>query len=334
MVFLQPKHGGREQKAVDLRAVEIEQHRSPLRHFAAAGVCVFIERRAVEAAQAVRVARKVRGDPVHDDADAAFMRAVDEVHEILRRAVTRSRGKVSGDLIAPALVIRILGERHELDVRIAHVGNIIDEFMGKLAVRQPLPPCARVYFIDADGFVVEIAARFEIPPVRPRKARKLGDHGGSPVLFRAHRIRVGAVHGLALPRQNCIFVELALACKAEMRFPHAGRADRVHGIRHGVPLIEIADDAYRERFGRPDRKTVDRLARCARARMATERLIGCGRNALVKIIQFVIIQMKRHSGASRRGGNCKSGSRKQLRPPVLFSIIPHSFRLWYNQMQE
>ena len=65
----------------------------------------------------MRVGRKVRGHPVEDHADAALVQVVDEVHEVLRRAVARGRREVAGGLVAPGAVERVLGDRHQLHVR-------------------------------------------------------------------------------------------------------------------------------------------------------------------------------------------------------------------------
>ncbi len=66
-----------------------------------AGIFVFIKRRAVETAQTVGIAGKVRGHPVDIDADARLVQTVDQVHELLR--VTHARGyrEVARNLVAP-----------------------------------------------------------------------------------------------------------------------------------------------------------------------------------------------------------------------------------------
>ena len=56
---------------------------------ALARIGVLVERGAVEVRQAVRVLGKVRRHPVDDHADARLVAAIDEVHEVLRRAEAR-----------------------------------------------------------------------------------------------------------------------------------------------------------------------------------------------------------------------------------------------------
>ena len=45
--------------------------------------------------------------------------AIDEVHEVLRRAVARAWRVVADDLVAPGTVERVLGDAHQLEVRVA-----------------------------------------------------------------------------------------------------------------------------------------------------------------------------------------------------------------------
>jgi len=86
--------------------------------FAAVGVLVKVS--AVEVTQAVLVRGKVGGHPIQDDADAVLMELIDEVHEVLRRAIAARGRKVAGGLVPPGTVEGVLHERQEL-----HVGEPI-----------------------------------------------------------------------------------------------------------------------------------------------------------------------------------------------------------------
>jgi hypothetical protein len=81
--------------------------------------------------EAVVVAREVRGHPVDDHAEAGLVAAIDEVHEILRRAEARARRVVAHHLVAPGAVERVLGHAHQLDVRVAHVEHVRDQLVGE-----------------------------------------------------------------------------------------------------------------------------------------------------------------------------------------------------------
>ena len=83
----------------------------------------------------LRVGAEAAGDPVEDHADARLVAAVDEVHELLRRAVARRGGEVSGRLIAPRPVEGMLHEGHDLDVRVAHLLDVRHQLIGEVVVR-------------------------------------------------------------------------------------------------------------------------------------------------------------------------------------------------------
>ena len=52
-----------------------------------------------------------------------LMKLIDEAHEILRCAVAAGRREVSGGLIAPRTVKRMLHHRQQLDMREAHLAT-------------------------------------------------------------------------------------------------------------------------------------------------------------------------------------------------------------------
>ena len=85
VVFLQPVAGAGQQEALHLVALVIEDVRAPVLVLALARVFIFIERRAVETGEAMRIARKMRRHPVEQHADAGAMAAVDEVLQVIRR---------------------------------------------------------------------------------------------------------------------------------------------------------------------------------------------------------------------------------------------------------
>ena len=82
---------------------------------------------------------------------------IDEVHEILRRAVAAGGGVVADRLIAPASGERMLADRQQLDVREAHLPAVIDQLLGHFAVGEPAirifaraPPATEVDFVNRD----------------------------------------------------------------------------------------------------------------------------------------------------------------------------------------
>ena len=143
------------EEVADLVAAVVEDQRAPVAMLAAARIGVLVERRAVELPQAVAVAGKMRRHPVHHHADAVLVAKVDEVHEILRAAVAAGGGVIAHRLVAPTGRKRVLADRQQLQVRVAHLLAIIDQLMGQLAIAQPAvgivagpPPTAQVDFVE------------------------------------------------------------------------------------------------------------------------------------------------------------------------------------------
>src|ERR1041385_5258543 len=103
---------------------------------ALARIGVFEQMRAVEIREAVLVGRKMRRYPIEDHADAVLVQHVDEVHEILRRAVAARRREKSRALVAPRAIERMLHDRQELDVREIHLAHVLGERAGDLAIAE------------------------------------------------------------------------------------------------------------------------------------------------------------------------------------------------------
>jgi hypothetical protein len=83
MELAEPVERVREQEVADLAAAVVEDERAPIGMLAAARVFVLVQRGAVETPQREVVARKVRGHPVHDHADAGAVQMVDEVAKVV-----------------------------------------------------------------------------------------------------------------------------------------------------------------------------------------------------------------------------------------------------------
>src|SRR5580704_13963777 len=122
---------------------------------ALARIGVLVEVRAVKVGEAVLVVWKMRGHPVEDDPQAALMQAVDEIHQVLRRAVARGRREIARDLVSPGAVKRMLHDWQELDVREAHVERVIPELLRHFPIRERAAvflgnaaPGTQVYFVD------------------------------------------------------------------------------------------------------------------------------------------------------------------------------------------
>ena len=157
--------------ALDIRklrtsgAAVVEDVRLPVGMKSLARVGVFVEMGAVEIGEAVRVGREVRRNPVEDDADAVLVQVVDQIHEILRRAVARGGREVSGGLVSPGTVEGVLHHGQELDVGESHLADVFGEARCGLAVGQravvlfgDAHPRAEMHFVNGLRGAKRIAA--------------------------------------------------------------------------------------------------------------------------------------------------------------------------------
>ena len=120
--LVQPVVGVGDQEALHLVAAEVEDVGAPVRVPAQPRVLVLVQRGAVEALQRPRVGGEVAGHPVDQHADAGLVQLVDQVAELVGGAEPADRGEVAGDVVAPGPLVRVLGDRHELDVGVALPG--------------------------------------------------------------------------------------------------------------------------------------------------------------------------------------------------------------------
>ena len=125
MELLEPVEGVREEEVAHLVARVVEDERPPVGVRAAPRVRVLVQRRAVEAGERPLVAREVGRHPVEQHADPVPVELVDELPQVVRLAQRRLRGEVPGHLVAPRGPVRVLHDRHQLDVREAELHHVL-----------------------------------------------------------------------------------------------------------------------------------------------------------------------------------------------------------------
>ena len=143
--------------------------------FALARIHVLVKIGAIEFRERVRVFRKMRRHPIHNDADAALMAAIDEMPELVGISETTGGCVIIRDLITPGAFEGMFRDGQQLDVRVAHFQNVRQQCLSELEVtewsvfvRMP-PPRTQMHFVNTERGTMQSfrAARFHPLVVAP-----------------------------------------------------------------------------------------------------------------------------------------------------------------------
>src|SRR6202166_4461719 len=93
---------------------------------------MLVKMSAVEIREAVSVGRKVRRHPVENYGDSVLMQVVHQIHEILRRAITRCGCKIAGGLVSPGPVEGMLHYREKFNMGKPHASHVLGKARGKI----------------------------------------------------------------------------------------------------------------------------------------------------------------------------------------------------------
>ncbi|OPZ88281.1 MAG: hypothetical protein BWY75_01677 [bacterium ADurb.Bin425] len=104
MIFVEPKHGIAQKEVAYFVASIIKDIGAPFAMLALTGVGMFIKMGAVKKAEGMSVPRKMRRHPVDDHAYISLVQAINQEHQVFRRAKSGSGSKVAGGLIAPTTI--------------------------------------------------------------------------------------------------------------------------------------------------------------------------------------------------------------------------------------
>ena len=219
------------------------------------------------------------------------MAPVHEFHKVVRGTETGGRREVAYLLIAPAAVVGVLAYRHELYMGVAHVLDIRNELIRKLAVRKVilavLAPGAYVHFIDIRGAVVNILCVqlvkvLLVCPAESLYVVELRRGVGAEL----HVVSVGVSLELYQPvgAFYAVFVVVVLLDSRNEQLPDTAVAYFVHRVEHPVPVVEITDNADGFRVRSPYAEYRAALAVLHLA-VGAEEVIGMGVLALVEKIQ-------------------------------------------------
>src|SRR6185503_14743068 len=136
MKLVEPIERISDEEIAHLITPVVEDVRAPIRMFAFAWIEMLIKRGAIEATERKSIFRKVRGNPIHDHADAALVQVVDEVTKIIRLAVTGRGRVIVRDLITPRWSIWMFLERQKLHVGEAQFRDVVGKRLGHLTISE------------------------------------------------------------------------------------------------------------------------------------------------------------------------------------------------------
>src|SRR6516165_11186122 len=124
MEVLEPIQRGGNQETLHFAAPKIVDEGVPVLMKSFTRIEMLVERSAIEAGESMSVGRKMRRDPVQNDADARGMQRIDETRQPLRRPEPSARRKQAQRLIAPGTCERMLGNGKKLNMGEPHIGQI------------------------------------------------------------------------------------------------------------------------------------------------------------------------------------------------------------------
>ena len=278
---LKPVQHVGDQEGADLAAGEVKLVRAPV------GVNLVLKQHmAVKGGKAVGVGAKTARHPVHDHTDASLVAGIDKVHELLRVAVARRGGIVSGRLVTPGAVEGMLHKRHDLDMCVAHVAHVVHELhrqvvvgvelaalrgegihgtgvvavLVRLALRRVAValPRANMHLVDVKGLrhVVMAGAALEPCGVVPIVAIEGPQHArGTRRALGLKGVRIGLVELFALVGLDEVLIELALLGARNKAFPDSARMHGHQRVGFLIPVVKFANDVNALYIGRPNAKT-------------------------------------------------------------------------------
>ena len=102
--------------------------------FSQSWICIFVRRCSVKICQSVCILREMCRYPVENDTDFISMQIIDHPCKIFRRPISGCRCIVSGHLISPGSVKRMLGNSHQFHMCVTHFFYVFGNCPGKFSI--------------------------------------------------------------------------------------------------------------------------------------------------------------------------------------------------------
>ena len=201
--------------------------------------------------------------PVQDHADSLLMHIVHKVFKIIGSSVSRGRRIITGHLISPGLVQRVLHHRHQFHMGKSHFLYVLRQHRSdfpviiKYAVILRFFPGAQMHFVDIHRGLVPLyfSPLFHPVAVLPAVFAEIRYH---TCRIRAQLGGIGVRIRLQIYQSsfglNLIFVQRAFAYFRNEQFINTGFM-QMHLMHSSVPVVEIAHNADTDRIWCPHGKT-------------------------------------------------------------------------------
>src|SRR3989339_750535 len=88
---------------------------------------MLIEISSIKIDQAVLIIRKMRGNPVQDHSYPVLMKLIDQVHEVLGRAISGGGCKISHCLVAPGTIKWMFHHRQKFNMGESHLLHVLNQ---------------------------------------------------------------------------------------------------------------------------------------------------------------------------------------------------------------
>ena len=172
MKFLDPEQCVGNQEIHNFIFAVIKYLGSPVRMLSHSRIGMLKQRSAVKLCQAMCVSRKMSRYPVQNHPDLIFMQCIDQIHKILGCAIPGSRRIITGYLISPGTVKRMLRNTHQLHMCKTHFFQIFHNGIRELPIgikalilsSRMTHPGTDMAFIDGHRFSIDV---FSSPCIHP-----------------------------------------------------------------------------------------------------------------------------------------------------------------------
>ena len=261
VVLPQPVGRGGQQEAAHLGLAEVKHPRAPSGVLPFQGIAILVQAGAVELDEPVAVLAEVGGHPVQNDAQPRLMQGIHQRHEVVRRSVAAGRSEVSGTLIPPAVVQRVLRHRQQLHEVVAHAPDVGGKLAGQLTVAEAgtvlmAAPGAQMHLVDQQRAVHRRLRRALLPPrpVVPAVLRQVVHLAvGARAGLGVERKGISLPHGAAIRAGDDVLIGIVHGGVLRRQGPHAVLV-AVH-VR-ALPAVEVAGQRHMAGMGRPDAEGV------------------------------------------------------------------------------